>query len=133
MQKQVFSNKTYNAKVNDIYNQDSGVYVTQGIKKNKQSSFERSIQGNGSGSNGSYLMFDEKVTNTFLQLYVYDLNKTICIDIRDFLKEIYNGRRLTKKFLSKVKANMPKKIKVRCTNDIWTIVDYSSLKLNYLT
>lgn len=132
MQEELAKNGIYNAKVNDIYNQDSGVYVTQGVKKCNQGKFERSIQGKGKGSNGSYLMFDEKVTYTFLQLYVYDLNKTICIDIRTFLKEKYNGRRLTKAFLEKVLSNMPKKIKVKCINNTWKIVDYDRLQINNL-
>jgi len=133
MEPKKVKNNIYSAKVKDVYNEESGTYVTQGIKGNKQGKFERSIQGKGSGSNGSYLMFDEKVTYTFLELYIYDLEKKISVDIRDFLKETYNGRRLTKKFLARVQTNMPNKIKVQSVNNVWEIVDYNSLQISILT
>jgi len=120
----------YTAKVNDIYNQDSGLYLTQGVKRNQQSRFEKSIEGRG--SHGSYPMIDGKVAYTFIKLYVYDLQKKITIDIREFLKEKYKDKRLTKRFLIKVRANMPKKIKVERINNIWEIVDYGSLQINTL-
>ncbi len=115
--------RVYNAKVLDLYNEVSGLYIKQGVKKNKQHQFEQSIQGRGVGVNGTYLMFDEVETYTFLQLYVYDIDRTINIDVRDYLKKEYNGRRLTKKFLAKVKGNMPRKIKVTYINSIWEVVD----------
>ena len=133
MELKVLGTGMYNAKVNDLYNQDSGVYLIQGVKKGKQSYFESSIRGRGNGSNGSYLMHDEKVTYTFLKLYVYDLQKVITIDVRGFLKEKYNDKRLTKRFLAKIRANMPKKIKVQFINNIWVIVDYNSLQIRPLT
>jgi transposase-like protein len=129
MEKKSVKKNIYNAKINDLYNQESGVYVTQGVKRDRQNKFEQSIRGQGQGSNGTYLMFDEKVTYTFLQLYVYDLEKIISIDIRQLLKKVYNGKKLTKKFLAKLQFNMPKKIKVEYTDNVWKIVDYNSLQL----
>ena len=130
MEVKVVNTNIYTAKVNDIYNHDSVLYLTQGVKRNQQSRFEKSIEGRG--SHGSYLMIDGKLTYTFVKLYVYDLQKTIIIDIREFLKEKYTGQRLTKRFLIKVRANMPKKIKVQCTNNIWEIVNYDSLQFKTL-
>lgn len=123
-------NNIYNAKVNDLYNEESGLYITQGIKKNKQSQFERSIQGKGKGSNGSYLMFDSKVTYTFLKLYIYDLDKTIRIDVRQYLKEKYNGRRLTQAFLKKLKENIPKKVKVKQVDGSWELLNFDVLVID---
>jgi hypothetical protein len=119
----------YNAKINELYNVESGLYLVQGIKKDKQSEFERSIRGKGKGSNGSYLMYDQKVEIAILKLYVYDLKKTIFIDISELLKYKYGKKRFTKGFLAKVIDEMPKKIKVISINGTWDIADYDNLIL----
>jgi len=124
--------RIYNAKVNELYNHDIGMDLSSSMRKDKQKVFERSIRGKSNGSNGRYLMLGGKVSYTLLKLYVYDLRKTIIIDIREFLKEKYHGKRLTKRFLVKVRANMPKEINVQCINSIWGIVDYDSLQFTTL-
>ncbi len=127
MNLKVIQNKEYNAKFNGLYNQDSDVYTQEGDKKDSPGKLERSIQGEEKGSNGSDLKFDKTIKCTFIKLHIYDLKKTIRIDIREFLKEKYQGTRFTKKFFDEIKGKIPKEIKVICINNVWNIVDYKIL------
>lgn len=110
-------NVIYNAEAICIHNEEVLPMVKRGYRKD----FEI----------GTLIVKDEnkvkKESFTFLKLYIYDIGKYEYIDIRKKLQEKYPDQKFDLDFLKGIKRDLPKKIKVKFSDDIWTIVDYDKL------
>ncbi|BAU29744.1 hypothetical protein DFP93_106120 [Aneurinibacillus soli] len=85
-------------------------YLTQGIKKSKQRMYER--DKNTLGSNGSYVTgFEYYGTTIDIKIFVYDYEKCIKLDIRDYILRQNGKKKVSSKLLDYViKNNKGKKV-----------------------
>lgn len=108
--------------------QHKGAYITQGITKDKQPQFDASSRYIGSG--GTYLHdFEYYGTTLDVKVYVYDLEKCVTFDIRDYVLQANNKKRISSELLEYIiKNNKGEKVDL-CYDDKNILFDYSRLKV----
>ena len=92
-------------------------YVATGIKKDKQRKFD--CDEDAHGGNGTYNVGNEYSGTTIdVKIFVYDLNKCVSFDIRDYLLFSSNKSKISSKLLDYVvEQNKGKKVYVNVTNN----------------
>lgn len=121
------TNGTFVAKVHSVYNCETEVYEKQKDKNIKPKRNERSIAVRCYRKKISYRIFARKVVCTFVKLHIQDLNRSVRIDITNFLESQFKGQKINSKLLSMIKTKISKEILVKCTKGVWKIVDYDNL------
>ena len=91
------------------FNVTRAVYLQQGIKKGKQNKYE----GSYPGGNGTYVVGGEYASSIDLKVFVYDLGRCVTFDIKDFVLEINNRKRVSEQMVNTIRVNnVGKKITV---------------------
>jgi len=95
----------YRAKLMNIYSETTGAYKVYGIYGTEVEYLRRQHNGKISGSNGTYTVFDDAVTKTYLVLLVGELNIAVKLDVRQTILALTGRQKLTEKFYKDFKAN----------------------------
>ncbi|APB76461.1 septum site-determining protein MinC [Paenibacillus polymyxa] len=97
----------YRAKIIEIKSRSfSAANVTQKIKKKDQSKYDHSEEYDG--SNGTYVNKSNREyfgTVLHFKIYVYDLEKIITIDLRDYVLYKNNVKKISSRLLNYIKEN----------------------------
>lgn len=93
-------------------------YLKQGIKKQEQQKYDNNIKYYG--SNGSYVTgFEYFGTTVDVKIYIYDLDKCISFDIRDFILKVNGKQKISSKLLDYIiEKNKGKKVTVQVENEV---------------
>ena len=98
-------------------NTESIGYLEQGIKKKDQYEYDNNPRVYG--SNGSYITgFDYLGTSIDMRVYIFDLDKCITRDIRDYILKQNNMKKVSDKLFKQIKKdNEGKKIDIILSGD----------------
>lgn len=109
-------------------NVHTGVYVTQGIKKKEQYKYENNPKV--SGSNGTYATGHEYYGTTIdVKVYVFDLDRCVSFDIRDYVLAINGKKKVSEKLLNFIiENNKGNKVVLQKNNNDF-ILDNSQLEV----
>jgi hypothetical protein len=96
--------KKYKGRIVDVYLGRGGFRrIIQGIKKDKQPSYDSNFYG----SNGTYIASDETYPTIYVKVSVYDFDKkAIEIDIREIVMTQNKWERMTEKRLLDLKSKL---------------------------
>lgn len=122
----------YKAKINEVVSKSISVaYVTDGVKKGKQPFYDSSSEYDG--RNGSYVKRSDREylgSMLVLKLYIHDLGKHISIDIRDYVLDKNNMRKVSSKLMDYIEVNnCNKNVYVIKNGAEWDLADYSQLDI----
>lgn len=115
----------YSAKLVSLYNYQTEVF--EKFSGTKAGKCERIIHVVNFKKKNKERILCKKVTYTFLKLYIHELDRTIKIDIRSFLKNRYKGCNLSKQFLIKLQNTITREVLVKKISGKWDILDYDTL------
>lgn len=98
---------------------DRTIHCLTGIPKKDQKLYK-----NFSGGNGTFVIDSQyRGTTIDVKIFVYDINKIVTYDIRDFILMKNNAKRISKKLLNHVVlANKGKKVEVEISKGRETIM-----------
>lgn len=84
------------------------VYLTQGVKRKDQFKYE----GRFPGGNGTYVTGGEYNSYIILKLYAYDLERCVCVDIKESVLSLNKRKRISNQMIETlVRNNVGKKVK----------------------
>lgn len=91
------------------FNVCRSVYVMQGVKKHNQKKYD----GYYPGGNGTYVTGGEYDSSIDVKVFIYDLGRCLSFDVKDFVLELNNRKRVSEQMVDTIrKNNVGKKIDV---------------------
>lgn len=89
-----------------------GAYLKQGVKQEQQSYYDN--REGYYGSNGTYVTgFEYFGVSLEVKIYVFDLEKSVSFDIRDYVLAVNNVKKISARLLEHViSSNKGKKVRV---------------------